>query len=150
MKLEEDGTPLLFFDQKWSPICGHSFWDDNHGATSFCKQLGYESGTVTRKNGKYPVASLRIGRCRAGEELTACTHGGNYLNHDRLQHRYCYPQETVSISIACDQQAENNSTCNAGKSTQFVDKLLQQLFKQRIIILDISTKHFVYYYSKLH
>ena len=130
MKLEEDGTPLLFFDQKWSPICGHSFWDDNHGATSFCKQLGYESGTVTRKNGKYPVASLRIGRCRTGEQLTVCTHGGNYLNHDRLQHRYCYPQETVSISIACDQQAENNSTCNAGKSTQFVDKLLQQLFKQ--------------------
>ena len=118
MKLEADGTPLLFFDQKWSPICRHSFQDDNNGATKFCNKLGYASGTVTNKNGKYPVAGLRIGRCRPGEELTDCTWGGNKLHDDDdIHERYCYPQQTVSISIACDQQAEKNSSCNAGKLT---------------------------------
>ena len=118
MKLEADGTPLIFFDQKWSPICSHNFKDDNNGATSFCKKLGYASGTVTNKNGKYPVASLRIGRCRPGEELTDCTYGGNKLHDDDdIHERYCYPQQTVSISIACDQQTEKNSSCNAGKLT---------------------------------
>ena len=112
VKLEEDGTPLLFFDQKWSPICGHNFWDGNDGATTFCNKLGYRSGTVSRKNNKYSVASLRIGGCRPGEELTGCSRGGNYLYHDRLQYRYCFPHDSVAIIINCNQQADTYSSCN--------------------------------------
>ena len=112
VKLEEDGTPLLFYDHKWSPICGHSCWDNTIGATTFCNKLGYGSGKVTRIYGKYPVANLRIGKCGTGQELTSCTAGANYLNYNILEHRYCLPTESASISITCDQKADSYSSCN--------------------------------------
>ena len=115
VRLEEDGTPLLYYDHKWSPICGHSFRDDNNGATTFCKKLGYGSGKVTRINGRYPVANLRIGKCRAGQELISCTAGGNYLNYNILEYRYCTPTESASISITCDQKGDSYSSCNLRK-----------------------------------
>ena len=115
VRLEEDGTPLLFYDHKWSPICGHDFTNDNNGATTFCKKLGYGSGKATRINGRYPVANLRIGKCGAGQELISCTAGGNYLNYNILEYRYCIPTESASISIACDQKADSYSSCNPRK-----------------------------------
>ena len=118
VKLEEDGTPLLYWEQKWSPICGHNFNDDNNGATAFCNKLGYGSGKAKWVGSKYPVASVRIGRCKPGEELTSCTYGGNYLH--KLNYRYCHPQESISISITCTQLTSAFSSCNTGK---FVLKL---------------------------
>ena len=111
--LEEDGTPLFFWDRKWSPICGWSFWDDNVGATTFCNKLGYKSGTVNKVQNRYPVASVRIGKCGDGDELTACTAGGNFLYSQN--DKYCYPQDAYSITIACNEQANGNSSCNMGK-----------------------------------
>ena len=35
-------------DGKWTPICGHWFWDNNYGARLFCKQLGYNNGRYTK------------------------------------------------------------------------------------------------------
>ena len=37
VKLEADGTPLIFWDKVWSPICGHYFWDNQYGAKKFCQ-----------------------------------------------------------------------------------------------------------------
>ena len=116
--MEEDGTPLLYWERKWSPICGHNFKDDNNGATTFCNKLGYRSGTVKWVGRKYPVASVRIGRCKTGEDLTRCTNGGNYLHH--MNYRYCYPQDSISISITCAQLEKAYSSCNTGK---FIENL---------------------------
>ena len=117
VRLEEDGTPLLYYDHKWSPICGKDFRNDHNGATTFCKKLGYGSGKVKDIRQRYPVANLRIGRCRAGEELISCTAGGNYLNYNILEVRYCTPTESASISITCDQsrKGESYSSCNLRK-----------------------------------
>lgn len=30
------------YEESWEPICGHYFWDNNVGATAFCKKLGYK------------------------------------------------------------------------------------------------------------
>ena len=111
--LQDDGTPLFFWDHKWSPICGVSFWDDNVGATAFCNKLGYQSGTVNKIQGHYSVAHLRIGRCREGEPLSECSAGGNYLRNDR--ERYCNPGQAASITIECDQQRDTYSSCNTSK-----------------------------------
>ena len=58
---------------------------------------------------------LRIGKCGAGQELISCTAGGNYLNYNILEYRYCIPTESDSISIACDQKADSYSSCNPRK-----------------------------------
>ena len=81
-----------------------------------CNKLGYESGTVNKVQTRYPVASVRIGRCGDGDELTACTAGGNFLYSQN--DKYCYPQDAVSITITCNERqftANGNSSCNMGK-----------------------------------
>ena len=36
---------------EWYPVCGHWFWDDEHGATTICKLLGLGTlGEVARKD----------------------------------------------------------------------------------------------------
>ena len=37
--LEDDGTPLFFWNDKLSPICGKWFWNNQIGATLFCQKL---------------------------------------------------------------------------------------------------------------
>ena len=34
-------------DGKWTPICGHWFWDNNYGASMFCRKLNpkYKQGS---------------------------------------------------------------------------------------------------------
>ena len=103
----------MFWERKWSPICGYSFWDDNAGATSFCNKLGYRAGTVNKIQGSYSISHLRVGKCREGEELAECSAGGNYLEND--VERYCHPGQTASLAIECDQQTETYSSCNISK-----------------------------------
>ena len=106
--LEEDGTPLVFWNRKWSPICGHGFWDNDNGATAFCNKLGYKSGTVNRIESSYSIARLRIGRCHTSEDLAACNRRTNQDN------KYCHPQDTAAISITCGQQGDKYSSCELG------------------------------------
>ena len=57
------------------PICGHYFWDNQHGATTFCKKLGYSGGKQEKANAKYSEKSIVIGTCKAGQDLAECTKG---------------------------------------------------------------------------
>ena len=69
VKLEEDGTPLVFWDSQWIPICGHYFWDNQHGAELFCRKMGFESGLFSGRGSgqKYEGDSL--------ENVRMVTHG---------------------------------------------------------------------------
>lgn len=39
-------SPQIFQDGTYHPICGHWFWDNNEGAKSYCKQLGFADGEI--------------------------------------------------------------------------------------------------------
>ena len=41
---------MIFWDDAWVPICGNGFWNNSVGSTLFCQKLGYESGTIDRKD----------------------------------------------------------------------------------------------------
>jgi len=71
--LAADGTPYLFWDDKWYPICGHYFWNDNHGVDAFCRELGFSSGTRRISNSNYGEDAIKIGSCKAGEDIASCT-----------------------------------------------------------------------------
>ena len=92
-------TPYYFFKGDYRPICGHWFWDNNDGATTFCKKLGKTSGTVKQVRGEYDEDAFHIGRCNAGEELDKCTAGDNMRSMDKPS---CKKGNKVSIEIECD------------------------------------------------
>ena len=82
--ISHDGAPYVFWNSRWSPICGHYFWDSKNGATLFCKELNYESGTITNgaygisESGEtYDVDAFRIGGCNDGDDWRNCKAGCN-------------------------------------------------------------------------
>ena len=108
VKLQTDGTPLLFKDYRWFPICGHYFWDNDHGATAFCKKLGYPEGTVHKTKQRYSEDSIRVGKCEEGEFLMACTDGSNSYETGGS----CRAGERAGITITCAEQGERYASCH--------------------------------------
>ena len=111
VKLEKDGTPMLFWKEKWSPICGHYFWDNQHGANTFCKKLGYLSGKqerANRANKKYGEESIQIGRCNKDVDLTECT----------KKKTYCGAKDKVAIRITCADPTSDTVSSSCGGISQ--------------------------------
>ena len=110
VRLEDDKFPEVCLNGMWSPICGHWFWDNDHGATVFCTKLGYEYGHVNpreeQRAGTYHVPAIHVGKCRAREELTACTGG-----HNHYTSRNCNAGDKIGITITCNRQTETYSSC---------------------------------------
>ena len=121
-----DKVPLVYYNDTWSPICGHYFWNNDNGASLFCQKLGYENGTVSPKEivphtESYSVDSVRIGKCYGGNhDLMGCTGGCNdwrvggacYEN----ENANCSAGQNVKIRITCNvaqnsSAPKNNSTC---------------------------------------
>ena len=83
VQLKDEKYPEIWFNGKWSPICGHYFWDNDYGASLFCQKLNstYTSGIV-KKHYSIPLAShgIRVGKCtRQDNSLLSCTGGCNDL-----------------------------------------------------------------------
>jgi len=76
-------TPYVFWKGSWVPICGHYFWDNNDGASTFCKKLGHKKGgiiTEGRGGEKTEVTkkdSFWVGLCGSGEDLLHCSKSCN-------------------------------------------------------------------------
>merc|ERR1712020_532793 len=90
--------------EKWSPICGHWFWDNQHGANTFCKKLGYLSGKQERANEKYGEKSIQIGRCNKDVDLTECT----------KKKGYCGAKDKVAIRITCADPTSDTLSSSCG------------------------------------
>lgn len=64
----------------WYPMCSFGFADDDNGATTVCKKLGFHKGRAVPKlyeSVVFPAAAMPIGRCAPGEALTRCSRGNN-------------------------------------------------------------------------
>ena len=70
-------------DGRFWGICGNSFWNNNNGASIFCKKLGHESGVLIKTPGQSTddFSSISVGQCEASDtDLTKCTGGSNNLD----------------------------------------------------------------------
>ena len=115
VKLKEDKYPEIWYNGKWSPICGHFFGDNDndspdYGASLFCQMLNstYTSGTVLNRDINYiPLASdgMRIGRCTSNDKsLFSCTGGCNDLELGGQcikEGGKCYAGEIAGVEIKC-------------------------------------------------
>ena len=129
MGLIEEGTPYIFWDLKWHPICGQYFWDNNIGATLICNKLGYNSGVVSRMYGeKYSTDAFKIGMCKINDNLTNCSGNcndyrvGGYCRNSNMKdiangrpNARCDKSSGPKISIQCLNNTEKDSvSCDAG------------------------------------
>ena len=114
--LEDDGTPLVFWNDKWSPICGHWFWNNQYGAELFCQKMGYTSGTLVNgievRGGPYSRDAIRVGQCNNGDTLERCTGGCNEYEVGNGGCANCVAGEDVKIKIACQGGSTKSSSCN--------------------------------------
>ena len=80
LRLVDGKYPEVSLNGTWSPICGHYFWNNNHGATLFCQKLNpeFKSGTLIRRHDK-PLESdgIKIGGCFSDDHWPECTGGCN-------------------------------------------------------------------------
>ena len=107
VKAGEAFVPEAMFQGKYYPICAHGFADNEYGAASFCKLLGFNSGMANKTGTVYDVDALLIGKCKSGEELTKCTGGLNYWG-DLLT---CKKGDTVGVNVICN----DPGVCSLGK-----------------------------------
>ena len=121
MKLESDGTPLVFWDNSWMPICGHYFWDNQNGAKLFCEKMGYTSGKFNGRGSgdKYSQDSFKIGKCNDGDKWESCSGGCNEYESggkcDESWGGYCTKDEEVKITIACSGEESIKTTSCRGR-----------------------------------
>ena len=117
---------MIFWNDTWSPICGHHFWNDHNGATKFCEQLGcFFGGTVKPlfgnymdhlRNTSYAKDALLLGRCLKGDIWGEC-HGG--YDNENEQGKYhggdfsesCRAGHPVRINITCHCSCTKLSSC---------------------------------------
>lgn len=68
----EFSVPEVFKDGSWHQICGHWFWDNDHGATTICNELGYGNGKVRGRKKPLSEDAVYVGRCYKGERMNMC------------------------------------------------------------------------------
>ena len=93
-----DGNPLVFWKGGFFAICGDAFWDNQHGASVFCKTLGYESGTIEKAAGRSTSTSkaFRVGWCLSTDvNLSNCSGGRN--KHTTHPFKECTNDYTYKI-----------------------------------------------------
>ena len=104
--LQDNNVPFIYWDNQWSPICGHYFWNNQQGAKLFCQKMGYPSGTVSGKGSehKYSMDSFRIGQCNDGDTWENCTGGCNdYQVGGACSNGVrCDKDQGVKITINCE------------------------------------------------
>merc|ERR1712086_1178545 len=94
-------VPEVMYNGQWSPICGHYFWNNNNGAATVCKALGFSGGTHQQTRRTYSTDSMPVGSCNAGEALSSCTDGGNGWGNFEYQNGWCKAGTSVSITVTC-------------------------------------------------
>ena len=126
MKFNSDSTPMIFWNDTWSPICGHHFWNDHNGATKFCEQLGcFFGGTVAplfgyenyNGNVSYVVGAIQVGRCLKDDVWGECSGGCNGGKVGGNCHQggdfseSCRAGQPVKINITCSCSCTKTSSC---------------------------------------
>ena len=95
-------VPEVLYNGKYYPICGHYFWDNDNGATTFCKMLGFHKGTYKSTRNTYDVDSMPVGECKPGEGLMKCTGGGNGWGNLDYRAGWCKKGQKIGVTVTCD------------------------------------------------
>ena len=111
---------MIYWNNIWSPICGHYFWDNKFGAKKFCEQLGcYSGGEVLPLfpikgdsisthpiHRNYSVDAFRLGMCLKEDKWGYCTGncndnviGGTCFQNSHANEQCHYPKSTIHVIV---------------------------------------------------
>ena len=124
-RLLDDGTPELFFYEKWVPICGHWFWDNDFGATYFCQLLAITSGL------DLPTSLASTGNITSyhGPNFPSQNTTKVYLESDGIKIGRCTEEDIALYDnpfIWALNGAGNNGTCTGGCNDMQIGGLCYQ------------------------
>ena len=106
--MDSDGIPYIFWGGEWSPICGHYFWNNEEGAKVFCKELGFQGGTLHVPDSAYSEDAIEIGECRTGQTIDSCTSESN--NYELTE--WCKAGNNVKITIDCEENKQGSAVAS--------------------------------------
>lgn len=77
-----EGKLWIYVSGVWRPLCGHWFWDNDKGANTACRSMGYDSGTVSGTAKTVSSVNIAVdawwpGKCGTDEPIGSCTRGTN-------------------------------------------------------------------------
>ena len=103
----ETFTPEIFNseDSSYYPICGHNFWDNDHGAATACAGLGFRTGEAVITNAVYNTDAMPVGSCIEEEPLNTCTNGGNDYGNFDWDGGSCRAGNMIGVDILCTDAA---------------------------------------------
>ena len=117
---------VLYSDGEFHPICGHWFWNDEVGADTFCRNLGYQSGVrdpqYNDNKAIFSTNAVPVGNCNVDEDLDACTGGGNVWNDMNTENNYCHAGKSVGMKVKCSGVPAEGNNCqnnNCRNSPEF-------------------------------
>jgi len=94
--------PEIFYAGTFYPICGHYFWDNNIGASTFCRHLGFKQGEKQRAYGvKFSKDAVSLGSCYQKDRFPRCTAGGNYWGKFQIHGCWCCKGKTIGVQVRC-------------------------------------------------
>ena len=120
----EGNVPKICYDDRFVPICGRHYWDNNFGARLFCKMLGRCGGTVSKTKIDLVEDAYHVGKCSSTDtDINTCS-GGN--NERKLGEDDCEKGKESVVHISCGIEIGNGElfliTYNLLKSP-YLDKL---------------------------
>ena len=98
---DEAFVPEVLYEGQYYPICGHNFWDNDDGATTVCKALGFISGARIRTDAVYKVDAMPVGKCNSGEALDDCTAGYNEWGNFNYAKGHCKEGNPIGVQVIC-------------------------------------------------
>ena len=118
--MEKDAVPYFCTEGKFSPICGHGFWNNRYGADAFCQALGFTGGTLSKdgrkirkkKQGIYEQDAFMIGTCKSLDAIDKCAGGHNTYSFVPN----CRVGNNVKVFVTCDGNTLGSALiCGSGK-----------------------------------
>jgi hypothetical protein len=93
--------PEIFYAGTFYPICGHYFWDNNYGASTFCRHLGFKQGERRISRATFPKDSIGLGRCHKTDRFPLCTAGGNSWSNLKIRDCWCCKGRRIGVQVRC-------------------------------------------------
>ena len=91
----------MLMSSQWWPICGHYFWNNDNGATTWCRMFGFAKGTKTITKEVLRADAMPVGNCREGEPLTKCTAGENHFGDLEGYSGACRYGKKIGVTVSC-------------------------------------------------
>ena len=128
---------MIRWNEKWVPICGRFFSDNDEGVNLFCQKLGFEGGSFTEKRMSSSEDSFYIGKCNAGDVWANCRGkcneykiGGGCTKSEGHTSDTCGAGDSVKMKITCNGwNAVERMSCGSKNRQLRFDNLIDVRFQ---------------------